>query len=196
MQTIEAPDFFTSAEHTKLSQLQIKHDGSSDADRCALAALMLSPLLELAVADGATTTGEFAVIEQNVQRIESEFELTTKEDLESVATAMGLLPFVKAEWTTADFESARALLQSAILRLPEKAQHAVRDFIARGALEVANASGGILHLLNISRNERSILHCIIEELELDRCAEGLYLIGKTGDRRMTALRDGTGQDRP
>ncbi len=192
MQTIEGPGFFSPADRDMLASLQITHDGSEDADRRGLAALMLSPLLELAVADGATTTGEFAIIEENVKRLEHDFELTTKEDLESIATVMGLLPFVKAEWKTSDFESARALLHQAILRLPEKVQHAVRDFIARGALEVANASGGILHLLNISRNERSILHCIIEDLELDRCAEGLYLIGKTGDR----IKDGIGQARP
>ncbi len=192
MRTIEGPGFFTPAERNKLATIHIAHDGSQEGDRRALAALMLSPLLELAVAGGATTTGEFAVIEDNVKRIERDFELTTKEDLETVGTAMGLLPFVTPEWTTADFEKARQLLRDAIGRLSENAQHAVRDFIARGALEVANASGGILHLLNISRNERSILHAIIEDLELERCAEGLYLIGKIGDR----VKDEIAGDRP
>ena len=186
MQTIEKAGFFDAAERESLRSLDVKLTDEVESERLALAVLMLAPLMQLSTADGATTTGEFGVVESIVQRIESSFELATKEELESAGTAMGMLPFVPSAWKEADFVRARQLLVSALMRLPEDAQHAIREFIAKGALEMANASGGLLHLLNITQRERSTLHHIIEDLSLDRCAEGLHLIGKIRDRATTS----------
>jgi hypothetical protein len=175
LSALEQPDFFSQTDHAALAALGL--DSSDNGN--LFGALMISPLLELCAADGATTTAEFAVLEECMKSLEHEFELASKEELESVGTSMGLLPFVPSAWCDDDFLRARKLLATAISRLSDDGQHAIRNWISKNALHVADASGGIFHLMNISRNERPILHAIIEDLHLSKCAEGLQLIGKT-----------------
>jgi len=178
LHTPKTGKFFTAENATQLKTIGLPLDGSEECERLTLAGLIIAPLLELSTADGATTTSEFAVLEESIKRIEREFELATKEDIESLATPMGLLPIMNPEWKEADFTLARSILADVLSRCEEEGHHAIRNFIASGALLVADASGGLLHLLTISRNERSILHVIIEDLGLSECAEGLHLIGK------------------
>jgi hypothetical protein len=175
LSALEQPDFFSQSDRADLVALGL----DSKSNSSLFAALMISPLLELCAADGATTTAEFAVLEECMKSLEHEFELASKEELESIGTSMGLLPFIPSAWSDEDFLKARKLLSEATLRLSDEGQHSIRNWISKNALHVADASGGIFHLMNIPRNERPILHAIIEDLHLSKCAEGLQLIGKT-----------------
>lgn len=176
LHALDEPNFFSESERQALTHLSLADSGDNKA---IFGALMLAPLFELCLADGATTTAEFAVIEDCVKSLERDFELASKEELESVGTTMGLLPFVPSLWKDADFLQARKILAASIERLDEPDQHTVRNWISKRSLQVAEASGGVFHLLSIPRNERPILHSVIEDLQLAKSAEGLHLIGKT-----------------
>jgi hypothetical protein len=175
---LEQEPFFTSEERASLRTLGLPDGESEAAAREAFGGLMLSTLISVSVADGATSSGEFEEIEDFIRRLENEFELATKENLESVGTNMGFVPFIKGSWGKEHFQRARGVLASALERIAETDAHHVRNELAKSVLKVAKASGGLLHLHNLHKSEVHVLHELVEELKLDQCAEGLHLIGK------------------
>src|SRR6185312_1324986 len=151
--------------------------GSKEGEiREAFAGLMLAPILEVSLADGVTNPNEFEAIETYVLILENDFELCSKERLETLGTTMGMLPFVQSEWSKREFQDARTLLGGILKRLPESDAHRVRNAIAKACLHVATSSGGIVRFHTVQKNERHVLHDIIESLNLDQCSEGLNLL--------------------
>jgi hypothetical protein len=176
---LENGAFFSEREQKELAGLGLPSGDGETETREAFGALMLAPLMELSVADGATTSTEFGVLESYIRSLETEFELGTQEKLESLGTSMGLLPFLRGEWKTEHFATARTLLSGILERISERSAHDVRNAISKGCLEVAEASGGLIHIIHsIPADEQSIVHDIIQSLRLDTCAEGLKLVAK------------------
>lgn len=181
MDALARPDFFTAEEHATLASLGLHSPHTESENRAALAVMMLATLLEVSMTDGSTTTGEFEIVEQFIDRLEREFELTSKEQLEEFGTEMGLVPFIQGKWTRDQFRSSRKVLAAVLDRLTEETSHKIRAAIARYAYELAKASGGLLKITNISDAEEHALLAIARDLKLDRTAEGLHLLSRTGD---------------
>jgi hypothetical protein len=181
MEELARPDFFNAEEQVKLQTLGVPSPRLEPENRAALGVLMLATLLEVSMTDGSTTTGEFEIVEEFIDKLEREFELTSKEQLEEFGTEMGLVPFIQGTWTREQFQTSRKLLAATLERLSEETAHRIRAAIAKHVYELAKASGGLLKITNISDAEEHILLAIAHDLKLDRTAEGLHLLSRTGD---------------
>jgi hypothetical protein len=165
-----------------LRELGLWLDSHTTPAKLAFAGLLLAPVMQLVMSDNATSSAEFEAVEKYVGRIQREFELATRSDLESVGTDMGLLPMLKGTWDTPKFFSARAMLADALGRLKESEAHEVRNEISRAALAVAHAgSPHLISLHMVDEEERKLIHEIARDLQLERSSEGLNLLGKSGD---------------
>ena len=180
--SLNNPDFFTNSEASTLRTLGLWQEGHTTPVKLALAGLMLAPVMQVTMLDSATSASEFQSVEEYLRRIEREFELATKEDLESLGTDMGLLPMVKGTWDTSKFASARSILAGVLERLEEAEAHGIRNAIARGCRDTAQAGGAhLLSVHTIDAQEKPLLHEIVYDLQLESTAEGLHLLGKAGD---------------
>lgn len=179
--SLEDSTFFSADEISQLREFGL--DAPNADHRLAVAALMLSPLLELSTEDGVTTPTEFEAIEAFLERLEVEFELATRDELESVGTEMGMLPMVPGGWDRTRFINARTMLGYALDRMQESEAHAVRNAIASGCLAVATAEGShLISLHRVSTDEQPLLASIVKSLKLDTTSEGLHLLERAGLR--------------
>ena len=182
LNSLENGQFFSEYEVDRLRELGLWQESHTTPEKLAFAALMLSPIMQVDMQDRSTSYSEFTTIEEFVQRIEDDFEIATKEDLESIGMEMGLLPMVKATWDTSKFLTARAMLAGALERLTEREAHQVRSALAKVTLDVARAgSGHIINLHHISKHEKPLLHEIVHELRLETTGEGLHLQEQSED---------------
>jgi len=179
MEALSRPDFFTQQELDLLPSVGLQVPKSSSDVRAILAALVLGSVIEVSMTDGATTTGEFEVVEELIEHLEDEFELASRERLQEIGTEMGMVPFIEGQWSREQFRQARMLLAIALDRLDEENAHKLRGVIAKYCYEVAKASGGLLKITNISDQEEHILQEIARTLRLETTAEGLHLISRT-----------------
>jgi hypothetical protein len=180
--SLDNPNFFNAPEPGKLRSLGLWQDGHTTPAKLAFAGLMLAPVMQISMRDSATSPNEFQAIEEYVRHIEREFELATKEDMESIGTEMGMLPMVKGTWDNSKFNAARSLLQAALEHLDEQEAHNVRNAISKGCLDVARAGGAhFLSVHTVETKERPLILNIIHDLRLETTAEGLHLLGKTGN---------------
>lgn len=179
MQELAENSFFTEEEKSALPTAGLIAPSNETENRAVLAALLLASVVEFSMTDGATTTGEFEIIQEFIDKLEQEFELTNREQLEEIGTEMGMVPFISGDWTREQFKSARMILASALERLPEKNAHQFRAAIAKYVYETAKASGGLFKITNISTEEEHILHEIARTLKLQTTSEGMHLISRT-----------------
>ena len=180
--SLDNPNFFSVPESDTLRSLGLWPDGHTIPSKLAFAGLMLAPVLQISMRDNATSANEFQAIEEYVRRIEHEFELATKEDMESIGTEMGMLPMVKGTWNNSKFGTARSVLGKVLERLDEQEAHDVRNAVARGCLDVARAGGAhLVSVHTVETKEKPLIHEIIYDLQLETTAEGLYLLGKMGN---------------
>ncbi len=177
--SLDTPLFFTGGEVAQLRELGLWLDSHTSAAKLAFAGLILSPIMQLVMADNATTTAEFESVQNYVTTIERDFELATRVDIESIGMDMGLLPMFRGSWDTAKFLVARELLAGTFARLTDTDVHDVRTEISRAALAVARAgSPHMISLHMLDQGERSLIHELVQAFHLEKCAEGLHLIGK------------------
>lgn len=156
---------------------------SASTARQSMAALMLSPLLELSTGDRVTSPTEFEAIENYLRQLEEEFELATRDEMEAIGTDMGMLPMVPGSWDRKKFVDARKVLAKVLRSLPQAEAHEVRSTIAQGCRHVASAEGGsLINLYRVSAGEKPLIAEIVESLELDNTAEGLHLLERAGLR--------------
>ena len=177
--------FFSEEEIARLSTLGLwqapREPLRSPAPaKIAFAGLLLAPIMEIVVHDNATTSAEFESVAKYIRTIEREFALGSREKIESIGTEMGLLPMVAGTWSKQQFSEARSILAQVLNRMPEADSNPVRTAITRATLAVALA--GSSHLISIhalDREEREMIRELIQELELDKCAEGMQLLDTT-----------------
>jgi hypothetical protein len=181
MEALSRPDFYTIEELTALPGIGIITPETSADRRSVLAALILASVIEVTMTDGATTTGEFEVVEEMIDKLEREFELTSREKLEEIGTEMGMVPFITGVWSKEQFRQAREVLAAALERLDEEDAHRIRSLIAKHLYEAAKASGGLLKINNISDEEEHIIAEIARTLKLGNTAEGIHLLSRTQD---------------
>jgi hypothetical protein len=180
--SLENSEFFRDIDVRQLQELGLWHDSNTTPAKLAFAGLMLAPIMEIDLLDNATSATEFQTIEQYLRSIEWQFEIATESDLEDIGTDMGLLPMVKGNWTKEKFKSARGLLAATLERLTEKEAHNVKSAIAKAMLDVARAgSPHIISFHGIDSKEGKLIHEIARDLQLHTTAEGLNLLGKSGD---------------
>jgi hypothetical protein len=179
MEALSRPDFFTTEELAAFPSIGIITPDTTSDRRAVLAALILASVLEVSMTDGATTTSEFEIVEELIDLLEQQLELTSREKLEEIGTEMGMVPFITGEWTREHFKQARQILAPALDRLDDETSHRIRALIAKYCYEVAKASGGLLKITNISEDEEHILVEIAKSLKLGSTAEGIHLISRT-----------------
>jgi tellurite resistance protein len=179
MEALSRPDFFTQQEIDSLPSIGLQVPKNDSDRRAVLAALVLASVLEVSMTDGATTTGEFEVVEELIEHLEDEFELASREKLQDIGTEMGMVPFIEGQWSREQFRKARMILADALERLDDEEAHKLRGVIAKYCYEVAKASGGLLKITNISDEEEHLLQEIARTLKLETTAEGLHLISRT-----------------
>lgn len=179
MEALSRPDFFVQEELDTLPSIGIVTPKSSSDRRAVLAALILASAIEVSMTDGATTTGEFEAVEELIDRLETDFELASREKLEEIGTEMGMVPFITGQWSVEQFKKARRILASSLERLDDREAHRIRAIIAKACYEVAQASGGLLKITNISDQEEHVILEIARTLKLESTAEGLHLISRT-----------------
>jgi hypothetical protein len=180
LNSLDNDQFFSEYEIERLRDLGLWKESHTTPAKLAFGALMLAPIMQIDELDGSTSASEFTAIEEFVHQIESEFEIASEDDLESIGTDMGLLPMVQGNWDTSKFLTARALLSGALERLTEKEAHHVRNAVAKAALSVARAgSGHMINIHHVSKDEKPLLHQIVHELRLETTAEGLHLLDKS-----------------
>ena len=178
LNSLEGSAFFSDELRGQLRDL-----GLSGTPRLILAALMLAPLLELSTDDRVTTPTEFEAIEVYLRRLEEEFELATRDEIEEIGTDMGILPMLPGSWDRLRFAKARTALAAILGKLPEDEAHEIRTAVAGGCLQVALAEGGsLINLRRVSSDEQPLIARIIDSLKLDRTAEGLHLLERAGLR--------------
>jgi hypothetical protein len=179
--SLEDSNFFSAADLAELRSFGIEMPTGDH--RLAMAALMLSPLLELSTDDRVTSPSEFEAIEDFLQKLEADFELATLDEIEALGTEMGMLPMVPGSWDRSRFSRTRQLLARSLDRMLEKEAHAVRNAIAAGCLAVATAEGGhLISLHRVSDKEKPLVAEIVESLKLDTTSEGLRLLERAGLR--------------
>jgi hypothetical protein len=181
MEALSRPDFYTTDELAALPAIGLNTPENSSERRAVLGALILAAVLEVTMTDGATTTGEFEVVEELIDQLERNLELTSREKLEEIGTEMGMVPFIAGVWSREQFRQARAVLAAALDRLGDDTAHSIRSLIAKYCYEAAKASGGLLKITNISDDEESILVEIAKSLKLGSTAEGIHLLSRTQD---------------
>jgi hypothetical protein len=181
MEALSRPDFYTTDELAALPGIGIITPETSSDRRSVLGALILASVLEVTTTDGSTTTSEFEVVEELIDHIERDFELTSREKLEDIGTEMGMVPFITGVWTKEQFRQAREILATALDRLEDDDAHKIRSMIAKYLYEAAKASGGLLKINNISDEEEHIIAEIARTLKLGSTAEGIHLISRTQD---------------
>jgi hypothetical protein len=180
--SLDNSQFFDISDIDRLRSLGLWQENHTMPVKLAFAGLMLAPIMQISTMDRATSATEFQAIEEYVRRIEREFELATKENMETIGTEMGMLPMIKGTWGTAKFRAARAMLIWALERLEEQEAHDVRNAIAKGCLDVARAGGAhLLSVHTVDTKEKPLIHEIINDLRLETTAEGPHLLGKTGN---------------
>jgi hypothetical protein len=180
--SLENGQFFSEYEITRLRELGLWQESHTTPEKLAFGALMLAPIMQVDMQNRSVSSSEFSAIEEYVRRIESDFEIATEEDLESIGTDMGLLPMVQSTWNTEKYLTARALLAGALERLTEKEAHHVRNAVAKATLDVARAgTGHIIGIHRIHKLEKPLLHQIVHELRLETTSEGLHLLGQSED---------------
>lgn len=178
LNSLEGSAFFSDDLRSQLRDL-----GLPSAARPALAGLMMAPILELSTDDRVTSPTEFEAIQEYLHRLEEEFELATRDEIEEIGTEMGMLPMVAGSWDRERFKKARTTLAAVLDKLPEEEAHEVRTALAAGCLSVALAEGGhLINLRRVSSEEQPLIARIIDSLKLDRTAEGLHLLERAGLR--------------
>ncbi len=179
MEALSRPDFYTTDELAKLPAIGIVTPETTSDRRSVLAALILASVIEVTMTDGATTTGEFEVVEELIDQLERNFELTSRENLEEIGTEMGMVPFITGVWSKEQFRESREILAATLDRLPEDDAQKIRSLIAKHCYEAAKASGGLLKINNITDEEEHVIAEIARTLKLGSTAEGIHLISRT-----------------
>ncbi|HEY3875853.1 MAG TPA: hypothetical protein VGM92_10275 [Candidatus Kapabacteria bacterium] len=178
--SLENGQFFSEYEIDRLTDLGLWKESQSTPAKLAFAGLMLAPIMQIVMKDGHTSMNEFTAIESFVKRIRLEFELATQEDIDSIGMEMGMLPMVPSTWNDKKFLGARAVLAGMLERLTEREAHQVRNALAKAALDIAKAEGGhLITLRSISKDEKPLIHSIVQELRLQTTGGGLELLDKT-----------------
>jgi hypothetical protein len=179
LKSLDDSTFFFNELHSSLSGLGL----GKYSPRLTMAALMLAPLLELSTEDRVTSPSEFEAVEDFLRKLEEDFELATRDEIESVGTDMGLLPMLPGSWDRDQFKAARQTMVTLLEKLPSSEAHEVRSAIAAGCLAVARAGGGaIINLHRVSDDEKPLIAEIVSSLQLDATAEGLHLLERAGLR--------------
>ena len=182
LNSLDTPPFFTPQEIASLREIGLWQESHTTPAKLAYAGLILSPIMQLVMADNATTTAEFEAVQKFVTTMERSFELATRSDIESIGTDMGLLPMLKSTWDNDRFMRARTVLAGTLDRLTEVDAHDVRTEISRAVLSVARAgSSHMISLHMLDKSEREVIHQLVHDLHLEKCAEGLTLMDKAGD---------------
>lgn len=182
MNSLDTPPFFTPDEISGLRELGLWHESHTTPAKLAYAGLILSPIMQLVMADNATTTAEFEAVSRFVTTMERSFELATRSDIENIGTDMGLLPMLKSTWDNPRFLAARRILGGTLPRLSEADAHDVRTEISKAILSVARAgSSHMISLHMLDKSERGVINELVRDLHLEKCAEGLSLMDKAGD---------------
>ncbi len=181
MEALSRPDFYTIEELAALPAIGLSTPETTSERRAVLGAMILASLIEVTMTDGATTTGEFEVVEELIDQLEQNLELTSRENLEEIGTEMGMVPFISGVWSREQFRQSREILAASLDRLDEVSSHKIRSLIAKYCYEAAKASGGLLKINNITDEEEHILVEIAKTLKLGSTAEGIHLISRTKD---------------
>jgi hypothetical protein len=181
MEALSRPDFYTTEELAAFPAIGLITPDTSSERRAVLGAMILGSVIEVTMTDGATTTGEFEVVEELIDQLERSLELTSRENLEEIGTEMGMVPFISGVWSREQFRKSREILAASLERLGEEDAHKIRALIAKYCYEAAKASGGLLKITNISDDEESILVEIAKTLKLGTTAEGIHLLSRTQD---------------